>query len=139
MVYDPDPGFRKLDPMAVVEVALSTVAGREFPQDIGEDCYASYAGDRFVESIGYVRRYPDELPALAARLGEIQTPVLAFAGLRDRVVTLANAEFLTNACPTAGWRRSAPAISSGEEAPDAFGQPLDERIDEHNPTPGGSR
>ena len=47
----------------------------------------------------YVRTYPDELPELARRLPEIETPVLIIAGGRDRVVPAANAEFLSARLP----------------------------------------
>jgi pimeloyl-ACP methyl ester carboxylesterase len=132
-VLDPDlDRFRKLDPKAVVDIALSTVAGHEFPHAIRQDYYACYAGDRFAESIRYVRRYPDELPELAARLDEIETPVMVFAGLRDRVVPPANADFLAERLPNC--RRA--TIGAGhfvwEEAPDAFAQLLGDWIDEHH-------
>jgi len=47
----------------------------------------------------YVRTYPDEVPELARRLPEIETPVLIIAGGRDRVVPAANAEFLSARLP----------------------------------------
>ncbi len=97
---DPDPErFRTMDPAAIVNAALDTIPGHAFPTAIREDYLDSYAGDRFVESIAYVRRYPDELPRLAERLSAIETPVLIFAGARDRVVPIANAEFLAARLP----------------------------------------
>jgi pimeloyl-ACP methyl ester carboxylesterase len=69
------------------------------PAEIREDYLASYDGDRFVESMRYARTYPDELPELARRLPEIETPVLIIAGGRDRVVPAANAEFLSARLP----------------------------------------
>jgi pimeloyl-ACP methyl ester carboxylesterase len=42
----------------------------------------------------YVRRYPEELPVLAELLPHIATPVTIVNGRHDRVVPLANAEFL---------------------------------------------
>ena len=47
----------------------------------------------------YVRSYPAELPILAQRLPEIEAPVTIIAGTRDRVVPLANAEFLDDRLP----------------------------------------
>jgi pimeloyl-ACP methyl ester carboxylesterase len=61
------------------------------------DCYD---GDRFAESMCYVRRYPEELPALAEPLPDIATPVTITNGRHDRVVPLANAEFLDERLPT---------------------------------------
>jgi pimeloyl-ACP methyl ester carboxylesterase len=91
--------YRSIDPARIVDAALDTVAGHAFPTAIREDYLASYADDRFVESMAYVRRYPDDLPRLAERLPDIDTPVLIFAGTRDRVVPLANAEFLAVRLP----------------------------------------
>ena len=42
----------------------------------------------------YVRRYPEEPPELAELLPQIATPVTIINGRHDRVVPLANAEFL---------------------------------------------
>ncbi|MGZ4218339.1 MAG: alpha/beta fold hydrolase [Solirubrobacteraceae bacterium] len=120
-VLDPDvERFRSVDSAAIVTAALDTVGGHVFPNAIREDYLESYAGDRFFESMRYARRYPDELPALAQLLPEIETPVLIFAGLRDRVVPLANAEFLAARIP----RSRLTTIDSGhfvwEEASDEF-------------------
>ena len=59
-----------------------------------QDYLASYAGDRFVESMAYVRSYPSDLPLLAERLGDIRTPVQIIAGRHDALVPPSNAEFL---------------------------------------------
>jgi pimeloyl-ACP methyl ester carboxylesterase len=61
---------------------------------VREDYLASYAGDRFVESMAYVRSYPSDLPLLAERLGDIRTPVQIIAGRHDALVPPSNAEFL---------------------------------------------
>jgi pimeloyl-ACP methyl ester carboxylesterase len=120
-VLDPDvERFRSIDSATIITAALDTVSGHVFPNVIREDYLESYAGERFFESMRYVRRYPDELPALAQMLPGIETPVLIFAGLRDRVVPLANAEFLATRIP----RSRMAKIDSGhfvwEEASDEF-------------------
>jgi pimeloyl-ACP methyl ester carboxylesterase len=74
-------------------VAVDTIAGG-VPDDIRADYLACYGGDRFAESMRYVRRYPEELPALAELLPQIATPVTIINGRHDRVVPLGNAEFL---------------------------------------------
>ena len=56
-----------------------------------------YEGDRYVESMRYVRAYPEELPELAELLPQITTPVTIINGRHDRVVPVANAEFLARA------------------------------------------
>jgi pimeloyl-ACP methyl ester carboxylesterase len=98
-VLDPDlDKYRRMDPRAIVNAAADTIAGG-IPEDIRADYLASYDGDRFVESMRYVRRYPEELPELAELLPEIATPVTLVNGRRDRVVPLVNAEFLHERLP----------------------------------------
>src|SRR3954453_2973910 len=61
-VVDPDlDKYRRMDPRAIVDTAADTIAGG-IPDATRDDYRASYAGDRFVESMRYVRRYPEELP-----------------------------------------------------------------------------
>src|SRR3954454_11801076 len=91
--------FRTVDPRAIVAAALDTIEGDALPAEIREDYLDSYAGDRFVESMRYVRSYPTDLPKLAERLPLIETPVEIIAGGRDRVVPLVNAEFLAERLP----------------------------------------
>jgi pimeloyl-ACP methyl ester carboxylesterase len=98
-VLDPDlDKYRRMDPRAIVDTAVDTIAGG-IPDDIRDDYRASYDGDRFAESMRYVRRYPEELPALAELLPQIATPVTIINGRHDRVVPLANAEFLDERLP----------------------------------------
>jgi pimeloyl-ACP methyl ester carboxylesterase len=98
-VLDPDlDKYREMDPRAIVGTAVDTIAGG-VPDDIRADYLACYDGDRFVESMRYVRRYPEELPELAELLPEITTPVTIINGRNDPVVPLANAEFLDERLP----------------------------------------
>jgi pimeloyl-ACP methyl ester carboxylesterase len=98
-VLDPDlEKYRRLDPRAIVNTAMDTIAGG-VPDDIRADYLECYDGDRFAESMRYVRRYPEELPELAELLPEIATPVTIINGRDDRVVPLANAEFLDQLLP----------------------------------------
>jgi pimeloyl-ACP methyl ester carboxylesterase len=93
-VLDPDlDKYRRMEPRAIVNVAIDTIAGG-VPDDIRADYLNCYAGDRFVESMRYVRRYPLELPELADLLPQIATPVTIINGRHDRVVPVDNAEFL---------------------------------------------
>jgi pimeloyl-ACP methyl ester carboxylesterase len=99
-VLDPDlDKYRKMDPRAIVNATLDTIAGG-VPDEIRADYLACYDGDRFAESMLYARRYPEELPALADLLPQIATPVTIIAGLGDRVVPLVNAKFLDDRLPT---------------------------------------
>jgi len=98
-VLDPDlDKYRKMDPHVIVGTAVDTIAGG-IPDDIRADYLACYEGDRFVESMRYARRYPEELPVLAGLLPQIMVPVTIINGRHDRVVPLANAEFLDQRLP----------------------------------------
>jgi pimeloyl-ACP methyl ester carboxylesterase len=98
-VLDPDlEKYRKVDPRNVVDTAVDTIAGG-VPDEIRADYVDCYRGDRFVESMRYARRYPEELPALAQLLPQITTQVTIINGRHDRVVPLANAEFLDQRLP----------------------------------------
>jgi pimeloyl-ACP methyl ester carboxylesterase len=98
-VVDPDlDKYRRMDPRAIVGVAADTIAGG-LPDDVRADYLDCYDGDRFVESMRYVRRYPEELPELAELLPRIATPVTIVNGRNDPVVPLANAEFLDARLP----------------------------------------
>jgi pimeloyl-ACP methyl ester carboxylesterase len=91
--------YRKIDGRQVVMVALGTLE-RYTPTATARDDYlASYAGERFAESMRYVQAYPQELPVLGNLLPTIQTPVQIINGVRDRVVPPANAEFLHQRLP----------------------------------------
>jgi pimeloyl-ACP methyl ester carboxylesterase len=116
-VLDPDlEKYRGMDPRAAVNAAVDTIAGG-VPDEVRNDYLDCYDGDRFVESMRYVRRYPEELPVLAELLPEITAPVTIINGRHDRVVPLANAEFLDERLP----RSRVEIIDAGhfvwEEAP----------------------
>ena len=98
-VLDPDlDKYRRIDPHVIVNTAMDTIAGG-VPDDIRADYLACYEGDRFVESMRYARRYPEELPELAELLPQIAAPVTIINGRHDRVVPVANAEFLGERLP----------------------------------------
>jgi pimeloyl-ACP methyl ester carboxylesterase len=98
-VLDPDlDKYREMDPRVIVGAALDTIAGG-VPDDVRADYLDCYDGDRFAESMRYVRRYPEELPVLAELLPQIATPVTLINGRHDRVVPLANVEFLDERLP----------------------------------------
>jgi len=92
-------GYRSADPRQIVAGALTDIEWYELPDVVREDYLSSYQGDRFVESMRYVRTYPTDLPDLADLLPEIQTPVQSIAGRRDPVVPPVNAEFLHERLP----------------------------------------
>jgi pimeloyl-ACP methyl ester carboxylesterase len=91
--------YRRADPRQIVGAAIDRIQGYEVPDFIREDYLASYDGDRFVESMRYVRAYPSELPLLCDLLADIRTPVQIISGARDRTVPPVNAEFLQTRLP----------------------------------------
>jgi len=86
--------FRALDGREIVAGALEGIERHTLSDAVREDYLTSYAGDRFVESMAYVRSYPSDLPVLAERLGDIRTPVQIIAGRHDALVPPSNAEYL---------------------------------------------
>ena len=78
---------------------MDTIAGG-IPDDIRADYLDCYDGDRFAESMRYVRTYPEQLPQLAELLPQITTPVTLINGSHDSVVPLANEQFLDERLPT---------------------------------------
>jgi pimeloyl-ACP methyl ester carboxylesterase len=94
-VEEPDlDKFRGLDPREIVAGALSGLERYALPDSIREDYLSAYEGDRFVESMRFVRTYPTELPALRDLLPDVKTPVQIIAGGLDWAVPPVNAEFL---------------------------------------------
>jgi pimeloyl-ACP methyl ester carboxylesterase len=135
-VLDPDlENYRAMNPRTGVGASLDNIAGG-VPDDIRADYLDCYAGDRYVESMHYVRRYPQELPALAELLPEIATPVTIINGRHDHVVPLANAEFLDERLPNS----SLEIIDAGhfvwEEAPAEYASIVLKSLDAARPIAG---
>jgi pimeloyl-ACP methyl ester carboxylesterase len=99
-VFAPDlEPYRRLGGRPIVERAIQTLERYALSPTAREDYLASYEGNRFAESIRYVRSYPTELEVLRDLLPQIQTPVQIIAGRRDRVVPPVNAEYLHERLP----------------------------------------
>ncbi len=91
--------FRGADPRQIVASTLTGIERYALPDSVREDYLSSYEGDRFVESMRYVRAYPAQLPVLRDLLPQIATPVQIIAGRRDTAVPPVNAEFLHDRLP----------------------------------------
>ena len=91
--------YRHVDPRQIVAAALTDIQRYALLDFVREDYLSSYDGDRFVESMRYVRSYPTDLAALRFLLPQIKTPVQIIGGGRDLVVPPANAEFLHERLP----------------------------------------
>jgi pimeloyl-ACP methyl ester carboxylesterase len=99
-VVAPDvEGYRAADPRAIVSAAVSGIKRYELPNSVREDYLSAYDGDRFVESMRYVRAYPKELPILAELLPQIETPVEIIGGLWDWAVPPSNHQYLYERLP----------------------------------------
>ena len=92
-------GYRTADPRRIVAGALTDIEVYTLSDFVRDDYLSSYDGDRFVESMRYVRSYPTDLPILRDLLPRIQTPVQIIAGARDPAVPPVNAEFLHERLP----------------------------------------
>jgi pimeloyl-ACP methyl ester carboxylesterase len=92
-------GFHRADPRQLVNAALSGISRYTLPEAVRDDYLASYQGDRFAESLRYLRSYPAELPVLAGLLPRIDTPVRIIAGADDATVPPVNARFLHERLP----------------------------------------
>jgi pimeloyl-ACP methyl ester carboxylesterase len=92
-------GFRRGDPRKLVDAALSGITRYALPEAVRDDYLACYQGDRFAESLRYLRSYPAELPVLAGLLPQIDTPVQIIAGAGDTEVPPVNAAFLHERLP----------------------------------------
>ncbi len=91
--------YRRVGGRQIVEGAIGTLE-RYTPSDAArEDYLSSYEGDRFAESMAYVRAYPTDVPLLGGLLPTIRTPVLIIGGQRDDVVPPVNAHYLRDRLP----------------------------------------
>jgi pimeloyl-ACP methyl ester carboxylesterase len=112
--------IRSADPQQFVAGALTDIERYVLTDSAREDYLASYEGDRFVESMRYVRSYPTELPVLRDLLPEIQTPVQIIAGRRDPAVPPVNAEFLHERLPNSKLDMVDAGHFTWEDAADEF-------------------
>jgi pimeloyl-ACP methyl ester carboxylesterase len=92
-------GYRAVDPRQIVSGALSGIERYQLPALVRDDYLSGYDGDRFVESMRYVRAYPAELPILAELLPQITTPVEIIGGLWDWAVPPSNHRYLDMRLP----------------------------------------
>lgn len=91
--------YRSFDPREIVDDSLNYIEGYALPDRVREDYVSAYEGDRFVESMRFVRAYPTDLPILRDLLPGITTPVQIIAGLNDPAIPPVNAEFLHERLP----------------------------------------
>jgi pimeloyl-ACP methyl ester carboxylesterase len=113
-------GYRRADPRQIVAGALADIERYVLSEVVREDYLSSYEGDRFVESMRYVRAYPTDLPDLADLLPKIQTPVQIIAGRRDPAVPPVNAQFLHERLPNSKLDIVDAGHFPWEDSPDEY-------------------
>ena len=91
--------LRQIDPHQGVDSVLAFVEHYKLPEHVHQDFLESYEGDRFAESIRFVRSYKDELPVLRDLLPDIETPVQIITGDHDPGVLPVNGEYLHERLP----------------------------------------
>ena len=91
--------FHKIDPRQGVESVLAFVERYKLPDHVREDFLSSYEGDRFAESLRFLRAYTTELPKLGTLLPTIKTPVQIITGDHDPGVLPVNGDYLHDRLP----------------------------------------
>jgi pimeloyl-ACP methyl ester carboxylesterase len=112
--------FRKLDPRKGVESVLAFVERYKLPEHVREDFLSSYEGDRFVESLRFVRSYKTELPVLAKLLPTINTPVRIITGDHDPGVLSVNGDYLHERLPHSKSDKVDAGHFAWADAPDQY-------------------
>jgi pimeloyl-ACP methyl ester carboxylesterase len=91
--------FKEVTGADFVRGAVGNMKNHTLPEHVLKDYLASYEGERFLESVAFVRNYPHALPRLTARLSEIGTPCQIIVGQLDPYVPVSNAEGLHRGLP----------------------------------------
>jgi pimeloyl-ACP methyl ester carboxylesterase len=109
--------FRQADPAQGIQQFVAGIKNYKVPDAIRDDYVESYAGDRFFESIAYVRSYPRDLELLAPMLATLRTPVQIIVGRKDPYgfakdgerlnATLAHSRFDLLDCGHCAWEEAA--------------------------------
>src|SRR5277367_2472713 len=86
--------FKNMTGQQFVRGAIENMKQYKLPEYVLQDYLASYAGDRFWNAMAFVRDYPNSLPRLAKRLGDIPVPCQITVGRHDPFVPVSNAEGL---------------------------------------------
>jgi pimeloyl-ACP methyl ester carboxylesterase len=89
--------FKNMTGERFVRGAIENMTQYKLPEYALQDYLASYAGDRFWSAMAFVRDYPNSLPRLAKRLGDVTVPCQITVGRHDPFVPVSNAEGLHKA------------------------------------------
>ena len=91
--------FRGADPIQIIREVVGAIRNYVVPDAVREDYVQSYAGERFLDSIAYVRSYPTDLAALSPLLADITTPVQIIVGRDDPYGLADDAQLLHEQLP----------------------------------------
>ena len=112
--------FRGADPAAVISGAISSIRGYDVPDAVRDDYLGSYSGERFVDSIAYVRSYPADLADLSPLLGSLPTPVQIIVGRDDPYGLAADGKLLHEQLPHSRLDIFDCGHNAWEEEPDRY-------------------
>jgi pimeloyl-ACP methyl ester carboxylesterase len=91
--------FKHLTGEEFVRGAMEDLKTYTLPDYVLQDYFASYAGPRLLDSIEFVRAYPQALPRLARRLADVTVPCQITVGRNDPFVPVSNAAALRRGLP----------------------------------------
>jgi pimeloyl-ACP methyl ester carboxylesterase len=86
--------FKNMTGEQFVRGAIENMTQYKLPEYALQDYLASYAGARFWNAMAFVRDYPNSLPRLSKRLGDVTVPCQITVGRHDPFVPVSNAEGL---------------------------------------------
>jgi len=115
-----DP-FRALDPAEVIRRSVGSIKNYAIPAIVRDDYAASYAGERFAQSVAYVQSYPADLEALAPHLSSLTTPVQSLVGRDDPYGLATDAQLLDRQLPHSRLQILACGHNAWEEEPAEYG------------------
>ena len=112
--------FRGADPAAVISGAISSIRDYDVPDAVRDDYLQSYSGERFVDSIAYVRSYPADLADLSPLLGSLPAPVQIIVGRDDPYGLAADGKLLHEQLPHSRLDVFDCGHNAWEEEPDRY-------------------
>jgi len=112
--------FREADPGAIIRGAISSIRNYDVPDAVSDDYIESYSGERFLDSIAYVRNYPADLADLSPLLGSISTPVQIIVGRDDPYGLAADGKLLHEQLPHSRLDIFDCGHNAWEEEPDQY-------------------
>ncbi len=112
--------FAGADPAEIVSGAVRGIPGYDVSDYVVDDYVASYAGTRFVESIAYVRRYPQELEELGSLLSDIRAPVHFLAAKHDPYLSVEDPRSVAAALSHARVTELDNSHNAWEESPESY-------------------